>query len=249
MKKLTISVVIIDDEPEARSLMTSILSRFDNVQISGTAADALEGFHLISKTKPDLAFLDISMPVHTGIDLAEVISASNLTTRIVFVTAYDQYLLPAIRHSAFDYLMKPVDPEEIERVLTRFCELPGKSMENDIQRLMNKVQPMQKIKLNIRTGYVLVDPEEIVLVKADGNYSVIYLSNGEKLTASQNIGHFSELLPFEMFLRSSRSALINLRFLRQVDRKCRKITLKSGELLLHTSISREHLIELEERTR
>lgn len=248
MKKLTISVVIIDDEPEARSLMTSILSRFDNVQISGTAADALEGFQLISKTKPDLAFLDISMPVHTGIDLAEVISASNLTTRIVFVTAYDQYLLPAIRHSAFDYLMKPVDPEEIERVLTRFCELPGKSMENDIQRLMNKVQPMQKIKLNIRTGYVLVDPAEIVLVKADGNYTEIFLNNNEKLIVSQGIGHFSEVLPGVLFMRSSRSALINLRYLRQVDRKCRKVTLKAGEMTLQTTISRDLLPELEKRT-
>lgn len=249
MKNRPISVVIIDDEAEARELMVRLLSDFEDVQISGKAADALEGFQLISKAKPDLAFLDINMPSHTGIELAGVIAESSLTTRIVFVTAYDQYLLPAIRTSAFDFLMKPVDQDELLRVINRYKQLPERSIEGTFNHLINKAQYGQKIRLNVRTGYVLVEPGEIVMVKADGNYSVIYLSNGEKLTASQNIGHFSEVLPFEMFLRSSRSALINLRFLRQVDRKCRKITLKSGELLLQTSISREHLSQLEERTR
>ncbi len=249
MKPRSINVVIIDDEADARDLMAEILSGFEEFNLLATAANAFEGLQIIAKHKPDIAFVDINMPVQSGLELAELVSRSQLHTRIVFVTAYDAFMQQAIRTTAFDYLLKPVDPDELAKLLQRYVNLPEHQMEEAISGFIGKKQPQKKVRLNIRTGYLLADPLEIVMIKADGNYSEIFLQNAEKALVSQPIGHFCDILPANVFIRSSRSCLINLNYLRQVDRKNRKVILKAGEQLFQTSITREHLSELDLLTR
>jgi two-component system, LytTR family, response regulator len=247
MEAKTISAVVIDDEADARELMARIISGFDELKLLATANNAFEGLQIIAKHRPDIAFLDINMPVQSGLELGELISQSSLPTRIVFVTAYDAYVMQAIRSAAFDYLLKPVDPDELKKVIERYKatneQIYGKAVSqvNDDHGT--------KIRLNVRTGYILVDPEEIVVVKADGNYVEIILRNDEKLLVSQPLGYLAEILPAKVFVRVSRSSIINMKYLRQVDKKCRKAILKAGELQFQATISREYMATLDLKTK
>lgn len=246
METKTISVVVIDDEADARELMVQIISRFTELKLLGTAANAFEGFQIIGKHRPDIAFLDINMPIQSGIELAELLAQSNLPTRIVFVTAYDIYVMQAIRTAAFDYLLKPVDPDEFKSLIERY---KAYDEQNAVKAVSQVNDDNGKIRLNVRTGYILVDPDEIVIVKADGNYVEIFLRNEEKLLVSQPLGHLAEILPPKVFVRVSRSSIINMKYLRQVDKKCRKAILKAGEFQFQANISREFMATLDLRTK
>jgi len=242
MKTKSISVVIVDDETDARDLMAQVIGNFKELSLVGSACNAFEGFQLINKLKPEIAFLDINMPMQSGLELAELVTKSQRQTSIVFVTAYDAYVIQAIRSSAFDYLLKPVDPEELEEMIERF------KSRKELFSPINENSSANKIRLNFRTGYILVDPSEVIMISAHGNYAEIHLCNKEKHIVSQAIGCITGMLPAGQFIRISRSALINIKFLRQVDRKNRTAILKTGDLELHASISREHMAELDELT-
>lgn len=245
---MPINLVVIDDEASARFLMTELISVTKDTVLAGIASDAMEGFKMITKLKPDIAFVDINMPGHSGLELAELVMQHKLKTRVVFVTAYNEYYLQAIRAAAYDYLLKPVDPDELEAVLSRFradiTDQAGNLPENSgASRTFNLV------RLNVRTGFLLVDPSDIVIIKADGNYAEIYMVNHDKVVVSQPIGHFNATLPSGSFFRCSRSVLFNLKYLREVDRKNHRITLRAGEFVHQVCVSRKHLQELDERTR
>jgi len=242
MESNSIHVVIVDDEPDARDLMAQIIGGFRELRLLGTACNAFEGLQLISRLKPDIAFVDINMPLQSGLELAELVAQSQRHTSIVFVTAYDAYVMQAIRSSAFDYLLKPVDPDELTSMIERY------KARKELLLPINDTPSANKIRLNIRTGYILVDPGEIVMISAHGNYAEIHLCNKEKFIVSQAIGCISGMLPAGQFLRVSRSALINLKYLRQVDRKNRTAILKAGDQELQACISREHMADLDELT-
>jgi two-component system, LytTR family, response regulator len=246
METKTISVVVIDDEADARELMEQIISGFTELKLLGTAANAFEGFQIIGRHRPDIAFLDINMPIQSGIELAELLAQSNLPTRIVFVTAYDIYVMQAIRTAAFDYLLKPVDPDEFKSLIERYKSFCVQNLGKAVSQVNDD---NGKIRLNVRTGYILVDPDEIVLVRADGNYVEIFLRNEEKLLVSQPLGHLAEILPAKVFVRVSRSSIINMKYLRQVDKKCRKAILKAGEIQFQANISREFMAMLDLMTK
>jgi two-component system LytT family response regulator len=115
-----IRTIIIDDEEEGRYILQSMLSKFPEIEIIAVSGDAESGLDVINRLKPDLVFLDIRMPQISGIDLAKQLIENQIYTSIVFVTAYDKFGVQAIKLAAFDYLLKPVDPDEIQRVISRY---------------------------------------------------------------------------------------------------------------------------------
>jgi len=241
-----IRVVIVDDEPEGRDVMQHLLGFFPEVEISATAESADSGLQAIVRTQPDIVFLDIQMPKKSGFDLALDLMQLHLSPVIVFVTAFDQFAIKAIRMAAFDFLTKPVDPDELKQTLMRYMATRGYTDFNArVTTLLAYIHPNKKLRFNTRTGFIAVNPEEVLYIMADGNYSELFFSRDKKEIICMNIGSIEELLPDKGFFRASRSVIINLAYIHRIERKSRCCELiKDGETVA-VEISRERIHELE----
>jgi two-component system, LytTR family, response regulator len=217
----TLRILIVDDEPEARELLKFILQEEDGLEVVGLAGSVDEAVALLKQEEPGLVLLDIQMPGKDGFHFIDQVRQSGLEPGIIFVTAFDHYAVQAIRNSVFDYIMKPVMQKELFNAISRFRSKKhpqeGQSLSELIEVL--KGSGTGKVKLNTRTGYLLINPVEVVYCKADGNYTHIQLSGGNSELATQNLGAIEELLKGGSFFRVSRSYLVNLKYLARVDRK------------------------------
>jgi DNA-binding LytR/AlgR family response regulator len=214
-------ILVVDDEPEARELLKYMLQESDGVSVIGTAGDVDEALDLLKSEKPHLVLLDIQMPGKDGFQFIEQIQGSAYEPGIIFVTAYEHYAIQAIRNSVFDYILKPVHQEELDGAILRFRTSGRKVQNQELRQLIETLRSNgpARIKMNTRSGYMLIDPAEVVFCEADGNYTYIQLTNGTRETTTQNLGSIEELLEGSTFFRASRSYLLNLRFLSRVDRK------------------------------
>jgi DNA-binding LytR/AlgR family response regulator len=241
-----IRTIIVDDEQESRDVMQHLLESIADIELIGLADGAEAGLDMILKLKPDLVFLDIRMPRKTGIEVARELSGHRVRPSVVFVTAFDEYAIQAIRVAAFDFLLKPVDPDELRQVISRFQKEKGQDeFDRKIELLMSQFKKAGKIRLNSRTGFVLVDPADIVYIQADGNYAEIICSHARKEVVTQQLGALAEMLPQGKFFRTSRSALINLDFLRKVDRRNRKCELEKDGEMFTVHVSRDVIGEFD----
>ena len=228
MSRQNISILIVDDEPAARDLLSMLLERIGGVKLTGTADCVDEAFKLILKNQPDLVLLDIQMPEKNGFDLVRMVHAANLNTGFIFVTAHDEYAIEAIRSSAFDYLLKPVDPDELRKSISRYIDLLEESdIKQQLGEMLQKMSRKSRVKVNTRTGFILINPEEVIHCIAAGNYTEIHLVNSRVETITSNLGSFMEQLPAKNFFRISRSGMINLDYLTRVDYKSGTCRLKA----------------------
>lgn len=249
MKVTRIRAIIVDDEQEGRDVLLNLLAKIPEVEVIGIAGRAEDGISAIVTAKPDLVFLDIKMPRKSGLDVVRELSEKQVRTSVVFVTAYDEFAIQAIRLAAFDFLLKPVDPDDLHQVIRRFqAEKLQAEFDRKIAILLSQYQKPPKIRLNTRTGFILVDPAEIIFIQADGNYSEIIFSQSRKEVVTQQIGALLEILPKNLFFRASRSALINLSCLRKVDRKCRKCELEQNGDVFTVPVSRDVIGEFDRLT-
>jgi len=216
-----LKILIVDDEPEARELLKFILQEKEGLKVVGLAGNVDDALSILKKEKPDLVLLDIQMPGKDGFHFIEQVKQSGLEPGIIFVTAFDHYAIQAIRNSVFDYIMKPVMQDELFSAITRFSERKNNGEATDLSKLVEilKEQGTGKVKLNTRSGYILIQPLEVVYCEADGNYTHIQLSGGNREITTQNLGSIEGLLKPGAFFRVSRSYLVNLKYLARVDRK------------------------------
>lgn len=239
-----ISILIVDDEPEARDLLRFLLAGIEHTKISGEADNVDDAVRLVAGTDPDLILLDIQMPGKNGFDLVGELRSHGYKTGYIFVTAYDEYAIQAIRASAFDYLLKPVDPDDLARAIHRFRGISReKQMEEITDELLSKLGKGVRLKLNVRKGFIVIDPGEIACCLADGNYTEIMLAGGRKETVSSNLGKIADKLQGDDFFRISRSAIINLQYLTYVDHKAGTCRLK-GSSDIELKVARNRLNEL-----
>ena len=240
-------IVVIDDESSARDLIRNLLSEITWVEIAGEADSVDSALPLLLEVKPHVILLDIQMPRKDGFVLLEEMVRTGLEPEVVFITAFEQYAIQAIKASAFDYLLKPVKKSELIQTLTRLqkkMEL-GRS-ELQIQELLDRLKSHKKIKFRNRTGFTMIDPAEILYCEADSNYTMLELTTGKSLVVSMNLGKVEELLPQGSFCRISRSNLVNIQYLTQVDRKSMRCELVNQ--VRHTlPISRKYISQLEEQ--
>lgn len=217
----TLRILIVDDEPEARELLKFILQEEDGLEVVGLAGNVDEAVALLKQEEPGLVLLDIQMPGKDGFHFIDQVRQSGLEPGIIFVTAFDHYAVQAIRNSVFDYIMKPVMQKELFNAISRFRSKKHRQEGQSLSELIEvlKGSGTGKVKLNTRTGYLLINPVEVVYCKADGNYTHIQLSGGNSELATQNLGAIEELLKDGSFFRLSRSYLVNLKYLARVDRK------------------------------
>lgn len=234
-----ISTIIIDDETDGRDLMQALLEKIPEIQLVAVCDGAVSGIESILRLNPELVFLDVQMPVKSGIDVVRELANHEVKTTIVFVTAYEKYAIQAIKLAAFDFLLKPVDPDELHEVIRKFqSEKIHEGFDYKIDALVKQLNHEDRIRLNTRTGFILVDPLEIIYIQADGNYSEIIFSKTHKELVTQNIGALIELLSTRKFMRASRSEIINLSYLRKFDRKNKECLLEGNGEAYKVHISR-----------
>lgn len=210
-----ITAIIIDDEQKGRLALREKLQTYcPQVQLMGEAADAVAGLQLIKEQHPDIVFLDIEMPHMNGFDMLQQLP--NKDFHLIFTTAYDQYAIKAIKYAAFDYLLKPVDIEElrsaVDRVQKQSIEPTGKMLEVLQQNLR---QPLLKIAIPTLDGLLFFNIADIIHLEAQSNYTVIHFSNHPKLLASRTLKDFEDLLPTDTFFRTHHSHIINLNYIKR----------------------------------
>lgn len=221
-----IRTIIIDNEPSAINVLSLILKKKckDDVQIIATSNSPQLGKNLIEELKPDLVFLDIEMPGMSGIDLVQ--SFNNPAFRVVFITAFDEYAIEAFRVSAIDYLLKPVESDDITRVIEK---VKHDILQNE-NGLQNQLQNLQKLLSQNNTGsqtrigiamankIVFIPIPEILYCEAKGAYTTIYLMDGKKIMSSKSLGDFETQLAPQKFFRIHHSTLINLNHIKEFQR-------------------------------
>ena len=234
-----LNAIIVDDEEFARSsLYFLIQENCENVNITGIAKSVTEARNLLNQHAIDLIFLDIAMPGQNGFEL--IPSAQTANASIIFTTAYDQYAIKAIKANALDYLLKPIDIDELKVAVdkaTKFIKLNKvennrneslKNLANDL----NDRTSIKKITLPSGQGYRLVDLDEIIHIEADSNYSVFHLNNLEKIAVSKVLKEYEEILPEHKFVRIHKSSIVNLKYIKEYTNKNGlQVVLNNGELI------------------
>lgn len=220
-----IRTVVVDDEQEGRDVLQSLLEGFKEIELIGMADGAETGLDLILRTRPDLVFLDIRMPRKTGIEVAAELSGNRVRPSVVFVTAFDEYAILAIRVAAFDFLLKPVDPDELRQVISRYQKEMGQDeFDRKIKSLIDHLTYPDRIKVNTGRGFLMIDPDEILYIQADGRYTYLFMTGHRKECLTINIGEFEKQLTGGRFFKGSRSVIINLKYFvsfHRMSRECR----------------------------
>ena len=214
-----IRALLIDDEKEAHDVIERLLLRIGGIEIVGHVFDADEVLSAIRLTNPDIVFLDIQMPGKDGIWIANDIKINRIPVTVIFVTAYSNYALAALKASAFDYLLKPVDIDDLQLVISRYrSERRTNSLEGKLEILIENYYRKQKLLFNTRSGCIVLDEDDIIYCKADVNYTRFFLSGKREELVTFNIAKVMDMLRKDGFYRLDRSHIINLSCLRKVDR-------------------------------
>lgn len=221
------NAIIVDDEKHAIENLSILLTEnFPQIKIVGTATKILEAIALIHKSKPAIAFLDISMTEGTNFDLLNAIEIINF--HVVFVTAYDEYAIEAIKHNAFDYLLKPLQLKELKRCIDQLEKEHIKTKEVDSDKL-------KRICINTLESTEFIKIKNIIYCKSDNSYTTIYLKNGRSILSSKSIKNIENTLPTAVFKRAHNSFLINKDYAIKYLKKDESIELSNG---VHIPLSR-----------
>lgn len=206
------ALIIEDEQNNADRLIRLLEACCPEISVRSTCSTVAEGLAALREAQPDLLFLDIELPDGTGFDILGGIE--DIGFDVIFTTAYDRYAIKAIKFSATDYLMKPVDREELRAAVDRVIanRQAGRPRAN-ITFLKENVRntDLDKIALPTSDGYRIVLLDDIIRCQSDANYTLFYLSDGKKLLVSRTLKEFDELLSRQQFCRVHHSHLINVR--------------------------------------
>lgn len=208
-----IRAILIDDEKHCRETLAIQLERYcPEVQLLAQCSSAAEGLRVIKEQKPDLVFLDVEMPLMNGFEMLQQLS--DISFEVIFTTGYDAYAIKAIRFSALDYLLKPIDRDELQKAVAKARQHSGQSLTQQfhvlLEKLENKPGVLQKIALPTQEGFELVPVASIIKCESDSNYTHIYLKSGRKILVSRTLKEIEELLEGHSFLRVHHSYIANL---------------------------------------
>lgn len=209
-----LNVVIVEDELHSRETLKNMVNEYcPDVEIMGLASSVQEGIELLNTHYPDLVFLDIEMQSETGFDL--LTQVKNLNFEVIFTTAFEQYALNAIKFSAIDYLLKPIDLEELQNAVEKVvrkkkASLHNKKLEILLDNIHNKNTAQHTITLSTSNGYEFINVADIIYCEADGSYTNFFIKNKKSLLISKHLKEYENLLSDHNFMRVHQSYLINL---------------------------------------
>lgn len=219
------SCVIIDDENKARQLLKNMIADVaPTITILADCDDLPNGIKAIKKHKPDIVFLDIQMPGHSGLSILDFFEEEEVTFEIVFTTGYSEYALQAFKLSAIDYLLKPINPEALQKTIEKIIKKEEKISLENYKILQTNIINTSEINdkcivVNLAGCTRFIKIKDIILLEAEGSYCKIYLNSNEKIVSSKNLKYFEErLLNFPVFFRSHKSNIINLKFVKELNK-------------------------------
>jgi two-component system, LytTR family, response regulator len=233
--------LIVDDEESARKLLFKLLEEtlcFDEIRLAKSISTAN---YELAQYNPDIIFLDIKMPGKDGFTIVHDLLQKKVKPGIVFVTAFEKYAIQAIKHHAFDYLLKPVNRKELKRCVFKFIESKKGDLQiTDPAKSSEPHEKIARIRVNTRNGTIFINPSVILFCKAEGNYTTI-CTGEKKHLCSLNLGKVEEQLPGNGFIRVGRSHIVNLEYITMLDRKVSEVTLEREGESATIKIPRQHL--------
>lgn len=241
-----IKAIITDDERHSReALFQKLQKHCPEVEILALCSNAQEGIDAIKLHRPNVLFLDIEMPVVSGFEMLKMLNTE--APQIIFTTAYNEFAIQAIRYSALDYLVKPVEVEELKAAVGRAQKNLKTPINQQLQVLIDNLSASssrQSLAISTAEGLHLVNLSEIHYLEAEGNYTRITLQNN-KILSSKSLGEFEEALPTSRFFRVHHSSIIHLEHLKQYIRG------DGGEVMMqngkHLAVARRRKDELLEK--
>lgn len=241
-----IKAILIDDEQGAIDVLTNLLERSaQKIEIIGVANNLQDGVLKIKDLKPNVVFLDVQMPHYAGYEIVSFIE--KIDFEIIFVTAYNQFAIKAFELNALDYLVKPVDREKLTLALQKTeGKLNQKKDLIDYKNLLKNIKDKEhsQIVLPELGNRRIISLDNIVAIKADGAYSLIYIKDKNEIVSSKNLKYFESMLSIKScFYRSHRGWIINLNYLDMLNKTEQTVILANG--LLKAKISRIKVADLE----
>lgn len=213
-------VLIIDDENRTRDLIAKMIDSFGlDVETIPEGENVESGIAAIEKHNPDIVFLDIQMPDGTGFDVIQAIEQKNF--EIIFITAHEEFAIKAIKFSALDYLLKPVDTTELRSSLEKAINTIETRSESQFDALQKNIQPNEKRRLVLKTqeSVHVVELDQIIRCEADRNYTSFFLLENKKILVSKTLKEYETLLSGHNFLRVQQSHLVNIVYVDRYDKK------------------------------
>lgn len=207
----TMKAIIIDDETKARQLMQAMLAdHCPKITVVAEADDLPNGIKAIKRHAPDLVFLDIEMPGHSGLELLDFFNEEEVNFQIIFATAYNQYAIKAFKLSAVDYLLKPIDADQLKDAVAR-AQKQREKQTTSYQLLKHQLMGDRgKLALPQANGIKFIPFADILFLKGDRAYTEIHCTSGTMLLASRNLSYFEQALDHApQFFRSHRSYIVN----------------------------------------
>lgn len=242
-----IRIILIDDDKEALSLLEAYLRAMPDFELVGETTYGELGLELIREKMPDMVFLDIDMPDLNGIEIAKIVKERNYKTQIVFTTAFNNYAYDAISTEPLDYLIKPFGPENLKNVLHRFRQKQKREEdERKFEILIQSQKTYGKVKFPTRSGVIILHPDDVALIRAQGNNSELFLSDGAVELVNVTLNNVAIAFNNPNIYRISRSSCINLKFLRKVDRRNKVCIITINGKNFEESLSRRNLNFFEE---
>ena len=208
-----LQAVIVDDEKKALQSLSWELTNFsDEINVIAAFTDPFEALSYLKNNTPDCLFLDIEMPTMDGFQFIQKLS--NKDFPVVITTAYNQYAIKALKNEAIDYLLKPIDSDDLKETITKIKKFNARTYTADkLEKILlnfNANEKHKKITFNTDGKLVFLESREILYAESDGNYSTIYLSDGHKIVLTKKLKEVNELLPSDSFFRIHNSYIINL---------------------------------------
>ena len=206
-----IRAILIDDETNALDVLEWQIKNYcPQIEILGKCNNVKDGIALIKAVSPDLIFLDIEMPVQNGFSLLEAFEHPEFD--IIFTTAYNQYAIKAFKFSAFDYLLKPIDADDLIAAIGRYSNKKNTSVKEQLKVLSTQLQQknLNRIAISSSDGLMMLRPEQIVRCESESNYTKVFLENKQKIVVAKTLGELEGVLSDFQFYRIHHSHLVNL---------------------------------------
>ena len=239
-----IRCVLIDDENNSLEMMEWLIKTYcPQVSIDAMCNSSEKGIEAIKKFRPDVVFLDIEMPHMNGFDMLE--QFDKLFFDVVFCTAYDQFAIRAFKYSALNYLLKPVDPADLQETIRRIEEKKSSPSKEQIEMLLQNIREsakpaVQRIALTTNDGMIFVSTQDILYCEAESNYTSVILKGGKKILVSKVLKDIDETLSGSNFYRIHNSYLINLNHIKKYVRGDGGYVIMENDVTISISRSRRH---------
>lgn len=243
-----IRCVIVEDEEIARKVLKSLLAQYcQDVMVCAEADDVASGKNMIEMFHPDLVFLDIEMPGGSGFKLLS--SMENIDFEVVFITAYEQFAIKAIRHDALDYILKPIDPKELVAAVEKVKEAKyKKTLKKQYDNLLKNLNPEQlvvrKISISTTDKIHLINVDDIIRCESDNYYTKIFFKDGNNLLVSKTLKEMDQRLEEYDFVRTHKSHLVNMRCIKNFIKDEMMVVMSDGTKVPVSKRKKEKILEV-----